>query len=205
MYVMSIGGNCADLAFLGPGTRVPGPVDNWYAINGMKSIIGLFTSFEDQLTKGWTRKERGWYYYKDYACPHLNVENPVVIEKILKRYATFLRFWSTVRSEPRFYFSYVLNPADVCKNGDKNVLTESTVDMLKNVDKYFPLHKLIVVGTPLIDLKDGWFNNYIDDPPPGINYVNIKDIKNSSIRYGNDIDKEWPRKQFNQYIETLKV
>ena len=63
----------------------------------------------------------------------------------------------------------------------------------------------IVVGTPLIDLKDGWFNNYIDDPPPGINYVNIKDIKNSSIRYGNDIDKEWPRKQFNQYIETLKV
>lgn len=203
MNVMSIGGNCADLAFLGPGIRVPGPVYNWYAINGMRSIEGLFANFKEQLANGWVRKENKWYYYVDYACPHLKIENPLVVGKVLNRHAMLLKFWQCVIKDPNCYFSYVLNPADVCKKEGKNVLTKSTAVMLGNIDKYFPLRKLIVVGTPLVNIKNGWFHNYIDEIPPGINHVNIKDVDNTSIQYGNDRDKKFPREQFNRYLETL--
>lgn len=203
MKIVSIGGHCADLIFLDQNIRVPGPVDNWYAIHGMESIVGLFSDFEEQLARGWSNKEKKpiWYDgdssykydYADYSCLHLNIENPVIMEKVRARYATFLKFWDMVKSEPDCYFSYVLNPVDVRWRNRKNVLSKSTMNVLKEIDDFFPLNKLIVVGTQCMKTRDVWFKYYVDEIPAGVNYVNINDV--------NYKNKESAQEQFNKYIE----
>lgn len=210
--VMSIGGCCADLAFLGPGVRVPGPVDNWWAIGGLKAIVGLFTNFREQLENGWEstkNKPVGYkgdiplqYEYKDYSCRHLNMEDSEVVKKVIGRYEKFLEFWRLVKEDKNCYFSYVFNECDVQKKGNKMVLSDSTRKMLDEISQFFPLSKLILVGTRLVKLKMGsGFKHYIDEVPKGINYVEIKDVR---YLYKNNKDKRSAWEQFNSYMKKTK-
>lgn len=211
MKVMSIGGCCADLAFLDKNVRVPGPVDNWLALYGLRSAFGLFTDFGDQIKRGWVEKKPGRvdfggdsdtdFSYKEYVCRHLNMEDPRIVENVLNRYSSFLEHWKRVKTEPDCYFSYVLTSKDRVKSNGKWVLSASTVDALKKTDGFFPLDKLIVVGTPLVKLRSG-FSFYIDVVPKWINYVNVSDVK---YLYLTDLEgKLGPQKQFNRYMEKLK-
>lgn len=211
MKVMSIGGCCADLAFLDKNVRVPGPVDNWFALYGLKSVFGLFTDFGEQIKRGWVEKKPGRvgyegdsdtdFSYKEYECRHLNMEDQRIVEKVLNRYSSFLEHWNRVKTEPDCYFSYVLNTKDRVKSNGKWVLSDSTVDTLKKIDGFFPLDKLIIVGTPLVKLRQG-FEFYIDVVPKWINYVNVCDVR---FRYGNDEAGKVPaQQQFNRYMEKLK-
>ncbi len=49
--IMSIGGNCAGINFLG-NFRVRGPVDNWFAHNGIVDSLSLVDGFEEQIKNG---------------------------------------------------------------------------------------------------------------------------------------------------------
>ena len=155
MKVMCIGSNCVSLTYPGD-MRVPGPVDNWSSNHGLASAVHLFTDFEDQIKRGFIKTiEKDHldfkgdspvkYVYESHTCFHVDITNPEIVEKVLKRLGDLRSFVSEVKTKKDCFFSYNVSPIDVVKENEKWVLTEKSKTALKTLGTYFPLNKLILV------------------------------------------------------------
>lgn len=214
MKAMSICGNCASLCYLDTTVRVPGPVDNWFAKKGFLSTMSLFTNFNQQLKTGWIkavpRKKQyqedcdTTFEYADYYCYHINMEEPKNVEKVMKRYESFISFWKKVKTESDYYFVYTLNRIDINIKNKFKTLSNDTVSALNEIKKFIPIEKLILVGTPMINITEG-FSSYVDIVPPFVNYLDIQDVK-FCFMYKNHTDEMKSLKEsFLNYAKRLKT
>ena len=185
MRIMSLGGNCAGLSILGPA-RVPGPVDNWSAQHGFSDVPCLFENFREMVLSGPIEtkdREKGFstdsdklFIYEHYRCVHIDMRNPETVDKVLARHDDFLKFAQLVSTERDCWFSYTLNEFDVRKIGNKRIPVDHFVSTAARLSSFFPIEKLVFIGTPRYKQPVVNFDFFVDCFPETLNYVEIPDV-----------------------------
>lgn len=186
MQMMSIGGNCANLSILGE-MRVPGPVDNWSTQHGFADVPCLFEDFKDVVSagpveilphpKGFPTDCDKRYRYKHYQAVHLYMDNPEVVSKVFARHDKFLAFIERVKTEPDCYFIYTLNENDVERRNGKWMPKDHFLPTARKLEVYFPLNKLIFIGTVKDKCGGGCFCAHTEEFPEELNYIDLTDIR----------------------------
>lgn len=124
MRIMSLGSNCADLAYLGEH-RVKGPVDNFLVVNGLSDTLSLFSDFDQQMKNGFlsSKHRQGSYRgdcrtkftYKNWHVLHIYMDDESNVNKVLSRYEDFKEHLKHINEEG-FFFSYSISFRDVFRN-----------------------------------------------------------------------------------------
>lgn len=186
MRMMSIGGNCANLSILGE-MRVPGPVDNWSTQHGFADVPCLFEDFKAVVSagpvellphpKGFPKDCDKKYCYKHYQAVHLYMDDPEIVCKVFARHDDFLAFIEKVKTEPDCFFVYTLNENDVERRNGRWLPKDHFLPTAKKLEAYFPLNKLIFIGTVMDKCRGGCFCTHAEEFPEELNYIDLADIR----------------------------
>lgn len=177
---MSIGGNCADIAYLGKD-RLRGPVDN---VVGRKGLLTIRNLFEDNLLN--VIKETPWkleprkpdfpgdseitYLLTDYRVVHNDPRTEKYQVEIEKRFNNFKSFYEELKNNPKYYFTYSLNYFDV---SDTGVLSKNFFEGVNLLKSLGILDKVIFIGTT--SDKVAFWNFFPKEHNiPGLNYIEIE-------------------------------
>lgn len=208
LQVMSIGGNCSDLSVLGE-SRIPGPVDNWSSWNGFADTPCLFENFKEVIEKGpieiqdrkpaFKGDSDKLYRYEHYQSVHINMDDPNIVQKVLNRHDQLLKFLEMVKNEKDCFFSYSLNEYDVELVKGKWKVKNHFIPTVKRLSEYFPIKKLIFIGTPRLNKKNAGFSAHADEFPEELNYIDVPDVDFCMTR----MTEEQRRKCFERFRDCV--
>lgn len=177
--VMSIGGNCMDLAYTGD-LRVKGPVDNIQFNQGLFSCVMLFQgSMLDYLnnnpyektprTPTFEKDSDIEYRFKKYSIVHNNWESDHYKSQLADRLKIFNEYYNEFRTNKNLWFCYSLSQKDVSQLQEIKENFYKGLEFLRTLDI---LDRVVFVGNKRIGPpgKSSIFNYYSDD------FYKIKDI-----------------------------
>lgn len=186
--VMSIGGNCMDLAYTGD-LRVHGPVDNIQFNQGLYSCIPLFqnTMLEYLNNNPYEKIPRTptfekdsdiEYRFKKYSIVHNNWETEHYKSQLAARIEVFNNYYKEFRVNNNLWFCYSLSQKDVSQLQEIKDNFYRGLEFLKTLDI---LDRVVFVGNKRIGPpgKSSIFNYYSDDfyNVDGIHYIQLEGCK----------------------------
>lgn len=154
---MSLGGNCADITYLGP-KRIRGPVDNFQSETGLSSVFNLLDgTLEKEIEQGpiKTKSRKPMfkgdspirYYYSSHSSLHTDMTDPHIIGISKKRFKEFYEYKEKALKDPNKYFVYTIQVKD--RSHNKGLKPNAQfLESLAKLSQIIPLEKIIFVNTP---------------------------------------------------------
>lgn len=211
---MSIGGNCADIWYLGPD-RLRGPVDNIVVTHYkcFKFLLGnyfadtIVDALQNNKYKTWQKKGLNFdgdspiaYDFNRYSIRHHNPNSDKYIEEVRKRNNRLVDFYNTLLTNDKYFFVYNLNESDIDRKTHK-LISNTLEEKIKFLLKENILEKVIFVETKVINDTNITWNYYSPDTKKLFNKYNAKHICITDMTLNNRQAEN--ESSFNKFITEI--